>query len=71
MNPEQNPIFRKSALERLSSPEQLDARLTLVAYRALLLVALPAVFGAAIYFGVLLLARVPEAQQLLPRPAAR
>ena len=37
----------------------------------LLLVALPAVFGAAIYFGVLLLARVPEAQQLLPRPAAR
>jgi hypothetical protein len=45
MNPEQNPIFRKSALERLSSPEQLDARLTLVAYRALLLVALPAVLA--------------------------
>lgn len=37
----------------------------------LLLVALPAAFGAAIYFGVLLLARVPEAAQLLPRPAAR
>ena len=43
MTPEQNPIFRKAALERLSSPEQLDARLTLVAYRALLMFALPAV----------------------------
>jgi hypothetical protein len=37
----------------------------------LLLVALPAVCGAAIYFGVLLLARVPEARQLLPRPVPR
>lgn len=30
---EQNQLFRKTALERISSPEQLDERLTLVSYR--------------------------------------
>lgn len=30
---ERNQLFRKTALERLSSPDQLDERLTLVSYR--------------------------------------
>ena len=39
---ERNQLFRKSALERLSSPNQLDERLTLVSYRPLVRIALPA-----------------------------
>jgi hypothetical protein len=38
---ERNELFRKTALERLSSPDQLDARLTLVSYRGWLVIALP------------------------------
>ena len=30
---ERNQLFRKAALDRLSSPNQLDARLTLLSYR--------------------------------------
>jgi hypothetical protein len=30
---ERNQLFRKTALERLASPDQLDERLTLVSYR--------------------------------------
>ncbi len=30
---ERNQLFRKSALERLSSPDQLDERLVLASYR--------------------------------------
>jgi hypothetical protein len=37
-----NQLFRKSALARLSSPNQLDERLTLVSYRPWVRIALPA-----------------------------
>ena len=37
-----NQLFRKTALERLSSPNQLDERLTLVSYRPWVRIALPA-----------------------------
>jgi hypothetical protein len=33
MSNERNQLFRKTALERLASPDQLDERLTLVSYR--------------------------------------
>ena len=39
---DRNQLFRKAALERLSSPNQLDERLTLVSYRSLVRFALPA-----------------------------
>ena len=39
---DRNQLFRKTALERLSSPNQLDERLTLVSYRSLVRLALPA-----------------------------
>ena len=39
---ERNQLFRKTALERLSSPEQLDERLTLVSYRPWIKRGLPA-----------------------------
>ena len=38
---ERNQLFRKSALERLSSPNQLDERLELVSYRPWVRIALP------------------------------
>ncbi len=37
-----NQLFRKTALERMSSPNQLDERLTLVSYRRWVRIALPA-----------------------------
>ena len=48
---ERNQLFRKSALERLSSPEQLDTRLKLVSYRRWLLLALPALLIALALYG--------------------
>ena len=39
---ERNQLFRKTALERLSSPNQLDERLKLVSYRPWVRIALPA-----------------------------
>ncbi len=36
-----NQLFRKAALERLSSPNQLDERLILVSYRPWVRIALP------------------------------
>jgi HlyD family secretion protein len=48
---ERNQLFRKSALERLSSPDQLDTRLKLVSYRRWLLLALPALLIALALYG--------------------
>ena len=53
MATENNQLFRKTALERLSSPDLLDVRFKLVSYRTwlqiaapmLLLIAVAAVFG--------------------------
>ena len=42
---ERNQLFRKSALERLSSPNQLDERLELVSYRPWVRIALPALLA--------------------------
>ena len=39
---ERNQLFRKTALERLSSPNQLDERLKLVSYLPWVRIALPA-----------------------------
>lgn len=38
---ERNQLFRKTALERLSSPNQLDERLKLVSYRPWVRIAMP------------------------------
>ena len=43
MATENNKIFRKTALERLSSPEQLDVRFKLVSYQTWLRVAIPVI----------------------------
>jgi hypothetical protein len=48
---ERNQLFRKSALERLSSPDQLDTRLKLVSYRLWLAIALPALLIALAIYG--------------------
>ena len=48
---ERNQLFRKTALERLSSPDQLDTRLKLVSYRRWLVIALPALLIALAIYG--------------------
>jgi hypothetical protein len=48
---ERNQLFRKTALERLSSPDQLDTRLKLVSYRRWLVIALPALLIALALYG--------------------
>ncbi len=48
---ERNQLFRKTALERLSSPDQLDTRLKLVSYRRWLAIALPALLIALALYG--------------------
>jgi hypothetical protein len=53
-----NPLFRDAALARLASPERLDARLTLLGYPRLLLVAVGvALVAAAVFAAWLLTAR--------------
>lgn len=45
-----NQLFRKTALQRLSSPNQLDERLTLVSYRPWVRIALPALVGLVLTY---------------------
>lgn len=45
-----NQLFRKIALERLSSPNQLDERLTLVSYRPWVRIALPALVALVLAY---------------------
>ena len=49
---ERNQLFRKSALERLSSPNQLDERLKLVSYRPWVRIALPALLALIASYAV-------------------
>jgi hypothetical protein len=46
-----NQLFRKTALQRLSSPGQLDERLTLVSYRPWVRIALPALLALVGTYG--------------------
>ena len=50
MNTARNQLFRKAALERLSSPNQLDERLTLVSYRPWVRIALPALVALVLAY---------------------
>ena len=50
MTTARNQLFRKAALERLSSPGQLDARLTLVSYRPWVRIALPALAALVVAY---------------------
>ncbi len=47
---ERNQLFRKTALERLSSPDQLDERLTLVSYRPWIKRWLPALVAVMVVY---------------------
>ena len=49
---ERNQLFRKSALERLSSPNQLDERLKLVSYRPWVRIALPTLLALIASYAV-------------------
>ena len=55
MRSEQDALFRKAALERLASPERLDARLELPAYPRSLLAAVAALAVLAALFAAWLL----------------
>ena len=47
-----NQLFRKTALERLSSPNQLDERLILASYRPWLRLALPVLIALVVGYAV-------------------
>jgi hypothetical protein len=47
---ERNQLFRKSALERLSSPDRLDERLILVSYRPWVRFALPVLLALIAFY---------------------
>jgi hypothetical protein len=49
---QRNQIFRKSALEQLSSPDQLDERLSFVSYQMWIRLAAP-LLGVAVALSIL------------------